>query len=253
MSYNFGKTIKSLRQQRGLTQEQLAEAMGVSPQAVSRWETNSTYPDLSLLPILANFFDVSIDALLAFDVTKKSETIRTIIEEADALMAESRYTEAVCILREAYVGYPGNDRLMYKLAWALRGTKGESEDNYEEAIHLYLKLLEISTDTQLRAMVTRDLMYCYYTKGRVDLARKYADQLPGFEVCREYNLGRGNCLKGKELAEYLRSNLRLYGQAMIECLEYFTNPRILTDEQKAPLTAKQAEEAIAWIKKAMEQ
>lgn len=60
-------------------------------------------------------------------------------------------------------------------------------------------------------------------------------------------------LTQERLAEYLRSNLRLYGQAMIECLEYFTNPRILTDEQKAPLTAKQAEEAIAWIKQAMEQ
>jgi transcriptional regulator with XRE-family HTH domain len=249
MSYNFGKTIKELRRERGLTQEQLAEIAGVSPQAISKWETNATYPDISLLPVLANYFDVSIDTLLAFDVTKKTEDIRALLAKTDALLADEKYAEAVCLLRKASVRYPGNDAVMYKLARDLRYMKAESEENYEEAIYLYQKLLETGTDAEIRAKVTRDLMYCYYTKDREDLALEYAKQLPPFEVCREYNLGRSNCLHGKELSAYLKSNVKLFGEAMIECLEYFADANILTPEEKGSLTAESAKEKIEQIKK----
>ena len=252
MSYNFGKTIKELRRKRGLTQEQLAEVAGVSPQAISKWETNATYPDISLLPILANYFNVSIDRLLSFDVEKKNEEILEILAKTDALLAEEKYGEAVWMLRKASVRYPGTDAVMYKLAWDLRYMKTESEENYEEAIHLYQKLLETITDTEIRAKVTRDLMCCYYTKGREDLALEYARQLPPFEVCREYNLGRSNCLHGKELSAYLKSNVKLFGEAMIECLEYFADANILTPEEKGSLTAESAKEKIEQIKRILE-
>ena len=118
---------------------------------------------------------------------------------------------------------------------------------------MYQKLLETCTDTELRVKATRDLMYCCYTRGRTDLARTYADQLPPFAVCREYNLGRGNCLEGRELAEYLKANIRLYGEAMIECLGYFEDPVILTEKEKFPLTAERAREKTTLIKKVIEE
>lgn len=66
-------------------------------------------------------------------------------------MFETRnYMQAIPLLREMLIKHPGNEQLMYKLAWALSGTKGEAPDNYEEAVLLYLKLLEISTDTEMR-------------------------------------------------------------------------------------------------------
>lgn len=61
---SFGNIIKKLRSDRNMTQEQLAEVLSISAQAVSRWETNIALPDISLLPILANFFDVTTDFLL---------------------------------------------------------------------------------------------------------------------------------------------------------------------------------------------
>ena len=60
----IGSRIKSLRTQRRLTQEQLALVFGVTPQAVSRWELERSYPDLELLPVIANYFAVSTDFLL---------------------------------------------------------------------------------------------------------------------------------------------------------------------------------------------
>ena len=64
----LGKRIKELRIENNLTQEELAEQLGVSFQAVSRWENDLTYPDITLLPILANMFDVTVDYLLDVDV-----------------------------------------------------------------------------------------------------------------------------------------------------------------------------------------
>jgi len=60
---NIAKNISNLRKQRKVTQEQLAEAVKVSPQAVSKWETASCFPDTMTLPLIAEYFNVSIDYL----------------------------------------------------------------------------------------------------------------------------------------------------------------------------------------------
>ena len=73
---SFGSTIKRLRKERSLTQDQLANLLNVTPQAVSRWETNAAMPDISLLIPLANVFNVSTDTLLEVDVQKNEEHIQ---------------------------------------------------------------------------------------------------------------------------------------------------------------------------------
>ncbi len=66
---NIGVNIKHLRQKKQLTQEQLADYLGVSYQAISKWETNANTPDISLLPKIAVYFDVSIDALFSDNIS----------------------------------------------------------------------------------------------------------------------------------------------------------------------------------------
>ena len=65
MDMTIGKRIGLLRRQKGLTQEELASHMGVSPQAVSKWENDQTCPDISALPKLAGLLGVSVDELLS--------------------------------------------------------------------------------------------------------------------------------------------------------------------------------------------
>lgn len=65
MDMTIGKRIGLLRRQKNLTQEDLASAMGVSPQAVSKWENDQTCPDISALPRLAKLLGVSVDELLS--------------------------------------------------------------------------------------------------------------------------------------------------------------------------------------------
>ena len=81
----IGKKIRQLRVNKGLTQESLAKALGVSYQAVSRWENEMSMPDITLLPAISTFFGVSIDELFEFTEESQMERISNMIVEKDEL------------------------------------------------------------------------------------------------------------------------------------------------------------------------
>ncbi len=95
----FGTKIKNLRNKRGITQEALAKAMGVTPQTVSKWENDVTMPDVALLPELSVFFGVTIDELFSLDVKKQMERIDNRIYES-GLISEVEATQMEETLRE---------------------------------------------------------------------------------------------------------------------------------------------------------
>ena len=76
MEINIGKKINLKRKEKGMTQEELANYMGVSKAAISKWESGQSYPDITLLPILATFFNVSIDELIGYEPQMTEEDIR---------------------------------------------------------------------------------------------------------------------------------------------------------------------------------
>ncbi len=108
---NLGLKIKQLRKERKLTQEMLAQALDVTPQAVSKWEMNLTYPDITLIPVIANYFEVSLDTLFDFDPSKKNEKIKTIIDEADELFFNNTQ-QCIDKIKHALVDYPENEKLL---------------------------------------------------------------------------------------------------------------------------------------------
>ena len=81
---NIGNNIKQLRQQKNLTQDQVAEKLGVSYQAVSKWENKANTPDLALLPAIAELFGVSIDALFSDSIMDYSD-IHSFMKDDDVI------------------------------------------------------------------------------------------------------------------------------------------------------------------------
>ena len=79
MELNIGINIKRLRLAKGLTQEQLAELLGISTAAVSKWEARNTYPDITMLFPLAEIFGVSVDTLLGYDEAKAKNEVENIL------------------------------------------------------------------------------------------------------------------------------------------------------------------------------
>jgi transcriptional regulator with XRE-family HTH domain len=84
MEVNMGGKIRQLRKQKNISQDVLAQALGVSFQAVSKWETCVAMPDVAMIPAIASFFGVSTDELFDFnliDQEKKVQELQRLLEE----------------------------------------------------------------------------------------------------------------------------------------------------------------------------
>ena len=89
MQLNLGTTIRKLRYRDGRTQEALADALGVTSQAVSRWEANGSYPDMESIPAIANYFGITIDELFGYQ-NNRDNKIDQIIRQIDSYSIKSR-------------------------------------------------------------------------------------------------------------------------------------------------------------------
>ena len=119
MNLQLGEKIKQLRRRDGRKQEDLANALGVSPQAVSRWEANGGYPDIALLPAIANYFNITIDELFGYSKDRE-EKLRTILSKAEAdISKQGDMTETVELLRAAAEEFPSEPQVFKNLGFAL--------------------------------------------------------------------------------------------------------------------------------------
>ena len=165
---NLNKTISTLRSERGMTQEKLAELIGVSTAAVSKWECGNSYPDITLLPKLAEIFDVSMDYL--FDYRRAEEkTIPETVAEASRLGKEGKREEAITLLRQTLERYPQNETLTFVLARHMFlamvrfNSLAKRKAGLGEAEKLFLTVAERTADTSRRA-------WCYQFLTSICLA-----------------------------------------------------------------------------------
>lgn len=106
----IGQKIRELRQQAEISQETLARALSMTPQAISRWENGTTAPDISLLPSIANYFGVSIDALFSYDATSTQQEIELFFDQYYSLLQESEEA-AQKLLQDTLKRFPGQEAL----------------------------------------------------------------------------------------------------------------------------------------------
>lgn len=111
MNIKIGEKIKSLRVSKGVTQDKLAEYLGVTAQAISRWENGSGYPDIELLPALASFFNITTDELLCYDRSEGEQN--KLLLNIKTLMTQGRTEEALELGREGLSLYPSNYALIF--------------------------------------------------------------------------------------------------------------------------------------------
>ena len=106
---NFSRNILNLRKERKITQENLADHLGVTKAAVSKWELNQSYPDITLLPIIAGYFDISIDELLGYEPYMSDEEVKILykklIEEFSTKGFQPVYDKCLEYEKEYYTCY----------------------------------------------------------------------------------------------------------------------------------------------------
>ena len=168
----IGKKIRELRKQRGITQEQLAESIGISFQAVSKWENNIALPDITLVPVLASYFGVSMDELFDFNLKKIEHAVRIITEKAYQYR-ESNPAESRRILEEGLKKYPENDILLNNLLYVL-----DYSVKPDETIAIASKLIEKTNQNDVKYDALRFLAYAYKAKGDLESAEAAIEQIP---------------------------------------------------------------------------
>ena len=114
MELKLAENIRLFRKNKKMTQEQLAEALGVTVGAVSKWESAMTTPEISMIMCLAEFFDTSVDVLLGYHLQNKS--LPQIMEELKELRQQKEYDEAISLGEKSMQKYPNYFDLVYETA-----------------------------------------------------------------------------------------------------------------------------------------
>ena len=189
---SFGETIKTLRRNSNMTQEKLAEILSISPQAISRWETNMAMPDISLIAPLCNLFNVTSDELLEIDTANRKKMIEDIIHTSDKYAQRGYLEEARRNLEEGLKKYPGNCELEHKLMYVVYLQSNASDDKQylEKTIELGEDILAKSIDNYQRYSTIQILCFAYKNVGRIDEAVKMAGSMPNMSVSQEMLLSR---------------------------------------------------------------
>lgn len=218
----LGDRIKEFRQRDGRTQDALASELGVTAQAVSRWEKGICYPDMELIPSIANYFGVSIDELFGYENerTKKIDALYARIIEMNMINngIDVNLDECIALARGALIEFPGNEKLTAALAsvlynaGSLRRGEGhlESADGFEvcdavrhraypewqEAIKLYEKLLLTVNGGELRNKAVLELSRLYKFTGEHEKALALAESAPDIPGSKPFL--RINAFDGKQ-------------------------------------------------------
>ena len=110
-----GKIIQGLRKAKGITQEELAEVLGVSSAAISKWEHGQMYPDITLFPVIARYFNISIDCLFGFSNDLSEEEYLKNRQECIKLFASGKCLNGIERIKRLVYLYPTNDRIKIDL------------------------------------------------------------------------------------------------------------------------------------------
>ena len=172
MNLKIGENIRRLRKQRNISQEVLAQYLGVSFQAVSKWENNDNLPDITMIPAIASFFGVSTDELFDYDRMKTEQKI----QQACWDIAEIRYNEpekAEKMLRDLLKQYPGNEVILNNLLYTMR-----TPERSEEVVTICKSILEITKLDDVKYDVLRILAETYHEMGQQNLVKPTLEQIP---------------------------------------------------------------------------
>lgn len=172
MEIRLGEKIKALRKARGISQETLGQALGLSFQAVSKWENGATMPDVAMIPAIANFFGVSTDELFDFNRMETEKKVMDICWAA-AEFRRSDPAKSEQMLRDGLKQFPGNDIILNNLLYTMR-----SPERSEEVIAICKSLIECTREDDVKYDALRILAETYHEQGEQALVKPTLEQIP---------------------------------------------------------------------------
>lgn len=221
---NIGLKIKQLRIKNEMTQEDLAEFLGVSSKAVSRWENSITYPDITLLPILATIFKVTVDELLDVEKIKEEDYVKELDEQAFEYQKNNLIDNEVKMWSDAYKKLPHNEdiKIRYIDAMDTYDIIHNSNKYKEEIIKLSEALILKTNNVNIKDYIVQVLVNLYSMEDNADMADKYARLMPR-SITTNYNVLRTKYLKDEKLLFSIQENIEDFKAEILRELEFVLN------------------------------
>lgn len=186
MNIKISENIKRLRKAKKITQEGLAEIFNVTPAAVSKWENNETYPDITLLFPLSHFFGVSIDELMGYDYMLIEEEIKKVKEEIhNVWYVNNDWYKAKELVTTARSAYPNDYEIMVNYLFFTTGGQADNDPNVliqneKEIIKVCDLILEGCNVENYRLEAVTYKAKVLYAKGDEHGALELLNNFPSF-------------------------------------------------------------------------
>ncbi len=233
---NIGTNIYTLRKEKKITQAQLAEKLGVSDQAISKWENNQCAPDVSLFPIIADYFGVSIDRLFGYHMNSYADEVKAIVKAADDSMDTYKEIE---IISEGLKKFPNSPDLKIYLAFSLSMVNRMSKDENEKkaavtkAIKLCTEVIDTCGDNKQVDNALNMLTRIYnetsnYEKAAETISKISADHFGDRIVGMVSMLGGKKCYAEQE--QFAEDSLFKLYWTMSHVFEYMTHSYTVNKE-----------------------
>lgn len=188
MELYIGQNLKNYRKARNLTQEEVANHLGISFQSISKWERNDGYPDITMLPVLAYYYGVTIDELIGMNELESAYTLEEINKKWGENRSKNNHSANVQLMRDALKRYPNNALLLVQLSASLErleGTASEKREYLRQSIEVQEQIISYCDDSEVRGAVLFNIAHAYYRYGDYDKALAYAEKLPNAYKSKE--------------------------------------------------------------------
>lgn len=188
MNLSIGANIRRIRLERSLTQEEVAAHLGVSAQAISKWERGDSYPDIEMLPSIANYFGITLDDLLGVSEQEKKARYSEINNKWMLNNKNGLHTENVELMKASLKAFPNDALLLVQLSTSLEKLDGTSEqkENYlRESIAVQEQIIRYCDDCEVRGATLYNICFAYWKIGDREKAVEQAKKLPNLYKSRE--------------------------------------------------------------------
>ena len=250
---SIGTNIYMLRKEKKITQAYLAEKLGVSEQSISKWENDQCSPDVSLFPIIANYFGVSIDRIFGYHTNSYEHEVEKIVKAADDSMDTYKEIE---IISEGLKKYPNSAELKIYLSFSLSMVNRISKDERErseavkKAIKLCQEVVDSCGDVKQVDRALNMLIRIYnetqnYSKAEECISKISAERYDARIVGMSNMLARKKCYAEQE--EYVKNSLWNMYWTMSHIFEHIINTFINNSEYKKALDFLDAYEKLLSI------
>lgn len=203
MNLNFAENFKKYRKQMGITQEKIAEELDVSGQSVSRWEIGICYPDLELIPTIANYFGITIDELLSNDVDAREKILEDFYQELNSI---SDSEKRVKFTMEYCRKYSDDNRYAYQLMNEIQFHAAGNRDEIKKYMPILTKYSERLLQTEYRDSV---IMIMSALCDEDDL-EKWLDMAPYMGFNRRGCLNNRAWLNNDRKLCYIQNGLEMF-------------------------------------------